>query len=754
MIKSILIRRATVNAPITEPIQISQNLQIAINNGTNITIFDPKLPSIHKSIINTGKETGNLLDPQDIYDVTNILHSEFLDGLGIRNLDNLMIENADSSFTISRLYEPLISSHKWSFIDPTSKDCYLGVLLTTSELILLKRNTLVLGNYSAEFFVFHQLLDHLYLPIENLSPTGDVVVSKTQFNSLIVKLFEFSQVVSANNVFHDLLAIVNGNKEISIYYIQEGLPKINSINTIKDYVKIMWTSWKTFEGKQSSFLILTSTKNEIDILQLFYDPKSETFEMGQFKEVSNKSRFLVSHVSTLQFKNTELIVLVQANFIKLYELQSNGDSQLSFQSKLSCGYTAAGVNLVVDNDKLIIDISFENGTFQRFELQDSQFQSVKAPKLLTSFVDRSIYTFQQAASKQDEEITDDIALNDNIELTGKFINLGTKFIEQNGVLLLLHKTVANTLNYTINSLRKYSVSWIPINSLGINYTPVIDAHATSLAHINSKWFTKYTEIPPVPRLLQEENASTDISSFLSTLDKFKSENFSLYSQLIQDLDSKNPQKSSSLPNSLYTNIQSNPTIKNLQILYNFNLVLVLSLNAISTKASSYKEFNKAVQELKDEQVAIKESIRNYLIQTVFSFLGNFDGPLDNFDKFLLLNYYLILGKKFAVKKVPQTARIEVTTTFVSESFQLTRDEQVDDQEKFEKTVNSESNHQWTRCELTTLPLIDLVNKRDELSMHNYIASNYGIEPDSIAHILLTTINYCPYTGNKTFNVEV
>lgn len=741
MIKSLPIRRAKVNAPITDPIQISKNLQISINNGTNITILDPKLPTIHKSIINMGKEAGNLLDPQELYDVTNIMNLEFIETLGIRNLDNLMIEDIDGPFTLSRLYEPLVSSHKWSFIDPNTRDCYLGVLLTTSELIILKRNTLDPGNYTAVFMVFHNLLEQLYLPIENLSPDGDVIVSKDQFNSLTVDAFEFSQVLNSDSQFVDLLCIINHNRDVSIYYLQEGLPQAVTTKAAKNYIKITWVPWTSVSGKQSSLLLLTSTQNGVDVLHLSYDPHSEIFDVVGIKPVLQQSRFLVTNVSTINFQGSEYIVVVQANFIKLFKLEQNGETKLSNQSQLNCSCIPAGVNpFISDQNRLIIDISYENGTFQRFEFKDSQLQPSKTPKLLNSFVDRSIYTYQQIESKVDDETTDD-----NIPFTGKFVNLGTKLIEQSGMLLVIHKTVARAINYTINSLQQYVVSWIPINSLGVNFNPKSDTNATSLAQINSIWFTKYAEIPPVPRLVQENNVVADINNFVSVITKFKTENFRQLSYLI---DSETNQAASNLQQVISTNVHANPTVKSLQLLFNFNITYLKSLNTLHSKAVDNEELKKAIEEINKEQTTIKDQLRNIFIGTTLSYLDTADMPLDTFDQFLVMNYFLILGKEKKISKMPSSAKIVLTTPFLSESFTISLGQKVD------TTINSDSNHHWSRCALTMFPLIDLVNKRDELLTHNYMAYNYDLDPNSIVHTLLTTLNYCVYTGNKTYNVGV
>lgn len=741
MIKSLLIRRAKVNAPITDPIQISKNLQIAINNGTNITILDPKLPTIHKSIINMGNESGNLLDPQELYDVTNIMNLEFIETLGIRNLDNLMIEDIDGPFTLSRLYEPLVSSHKWSFIDPNTRDCYLGVLLTTSELIILKRNSLDPGDYKAAFMVFHNLLDQLYLPIENLSADGDVIVSKDQFNSLTVDAFEFSQVVNADGQFIDLLCIVNHNRDVSIYYLQAGLPQAVTTKAVKDYIKITWVPWTSMGGKQSSLILLTSTQNEVDVLHLSYDPHSEHFEVVGIKPVLQKSRFLITNVSTINFQRSEFIIVVQTNFIKLFKIELNGVTKLSNQSQLSSSCNPAGVNCFISDEKrLIIDISYENGTFQRFEFRDSQLQPSKSPKLLNSFVDRSIYAYQQNESKADEETTDD-----NIPLTGKFVNLGTKLIDQSGMLLLIHKTVAKAINYTIPSLQQYVVSWIPINSLGVNFIPKLDSNATSLAQINSIWFTKYSEIPPVPRLVQENNVVADISNFVSVIAKFKSENFK---QISQHIDNDTYQAASSLQQAISTNVHANPAIKNLMLLFNFNVTYLKSLNTLLSKAANNDELKKTIEDIKNEQTTIEDQIRSFFISTTLNYLDTVDISLDTFDQFLVMNYFLLLGKQKQSPKIPSSAKIVLTTPFLSESFTTSLGQKID------PTINSDSNHRWSRCALTMFPLIDLVNKRDELHTHNYIAYNYDLDPNSIAHTLLTTQNFCLYTGNKTYNVGV
>lgn len=650
------IKRANVALAVLEPLQTSQNSQVAINNGTHITILDPKLPSL---------ASGKVLDPKQIYDTTTILHHNQIEDFGIRHITSFVIDTLDEPFNFNRVLDPQVASHKWSPINPNTRDCYLGVLYNTGELYIVKRDALNANHYTPQFKVLSHLFDQLHLPREN-KHEGQIHLTSSQLRSLWVTSFSFGQL---NGV--DVVSIATAGGDVAIHSLTPDFRKLASFSA-KYYVKQHWGAWHNAE----SHVVFVADDNSVDVVTI-----DASFTVGEVDTVLPASRFLVSHITITE----TFLVVVNTTTITVIDLQSHKHHSQPLRSH---SY-AVGV-LVTDT----VDVAHDNGAFELFDFPNLSPRNV--PKALASLVKRETYKHQLI----------------NPDTVPRFINLAYSYNTTTGIALLAHKVGAkNALSYQSESQGEFLVSFLPWGEA--KEVP----HETALSSLNRLWFTEYDELPPLP---------TEAGEF-DRLETFKEKHF--------PLQKHKPVAASLLAQHLHANFSASSEITTLHRRYNFNLVY---LKALALAGDGPLEENLFYSQLKQEQTEIESDIRLRLSTLLLSY------PLEvasEVDKYVLLSHHLVL--KAPLKSVTK-AQIKLTTSFFEEEFKTSKALRIDPHE-----ATSLSRHKWSRCALTLLPLVELNNRVDEQRKFNYVSDGKG----GITNQILSTLNYCVFTGNKTYNVE-
>lgn len=754
MIKNIPIGRANVAGGITDPLQWSENLQLAINNGSQLTILDPKLPLIHQSITSSnygdGSSSFTMLDPKKLFDISIILDSESIDSLNLRNLDNIIIESANENFSFGRITEPLITSHYWSPLSPTSKDCYLGVLFNTSELLILQRSNLRPSNYAVKINVFQELLSKLHLPEESFSG-GEISMNYEQYLSLKVQSFRFNQITS-NNEARLFLSLGLANNSISICELYTGLPVLLNINIGEAIFKHSWSPWYIKAEKYHSYLVVTTPTNSVILYELTFDLNSNSIDSSEPVCLQKSSRFLISQCDFHQVGNTMLLMITNTQKLKVFTIDTMKNIREA-NHDLSTSSLVTGTFDVTENESILdINIAFETGQFElvQFDLKTGKLQPKVPHNSLTKFVSKNLHKYQLYNSKQhDVEESENNATTPFLSnvVEGNFINYCTR-LNSNGLVSIIYRIYPkNVLNYTILSKFEFNIGFIPIREL---YSQVEGnkLSCTSLSYLNQLWFNKYNEIPKFPKLISDNNQD-EINTFNESIQSFKANNFIDIKDVVIDISNIEDFRKY-----LMINFIENATIKNLQYLFNFNTIVLKSLGILTSRFPDLDNLSEVSRHIDHEQKQIEKIIIKHLCKLIISFVNQNNPQITSkLDQFIVINYYLIMSEtdtKFE-SKFPIDAEIKLSTRFFEESFRVSINDIIEDDTT--DMVTSTTNHKWSRCKLTFLPILELKNKVDELKMFNYIIYEHMPEESWMANTLMETLDFCIYSGNKKYEIS-
>lgn len=754
MIKNIPIGRANVAAGITDPLQWSENLQLAINNGSQLTILDPKLPLIHQSITSStygdGSSSFTMLDPKKLFDISCILDSESIDGLNLKNLDNIIIESANEKFSFGRITEPLITSHYWSPLNPTSKDCYLGVLFNTSELLIFQRSNFRPSNYAVKINVFHELLSKLHLTDESFS-NGEISMNYEQYLSLKVQCFRFNQITS-NNETRLFLSLGLANNKISICELSDGLPVFLNIDIGETIFKHSWSPWLIKAGKYHSYLVVTTSMNSVILYELTFDPNSNSINSSEPVCLQKSSRFLISQCSFHPIGNAMLLMVTNTKKLKVFTIDTLSKVHEANHDLSTCSLVTGTFNVSENEAVLDINIAFETGQFELvlFDLKTRSIQAKPPHNSLTKFVSKNLHKYQLYNSKQhDVEESENNAttpfLNNVVE--GNFINYCTR-LNSNGLVSMIYRIYPkNVLNYTILSKFEFNIGFIPIREL---YTQMEGTRlsCTSLSYLNQLWFNKYNEIPKFPKLISD-NKQDEINSFTESIQNFKKNNLIDISDAVIGINNI-----TDLRKYLIVNFVENVTIKNLQYLFNFNTIVSKSLSILTSKFPDTNNISEVERQIDREQKQIERIIIKHLCKLIVSFVNQYNPEItSNLDQFIVINYYLLMSETDTTfeSKFPIETEIKLSTRFFEESFRVSVNDIIDDDTT--DMITSTTNHKWSRCKLTLLPILELKNKVDELKMFNYIIYEHMPNESWIINTLMETLDFCIYSGNKKYEIS-
>lgn len=743
MIKGINITRTSVSSSITNPGQWSDNLQLAINNGIQITLLDPKLPNIHKSIISStsftndagtndiskssnGNDTKNCLDTdkvssaestkpvnrnnvlnaKEMFEQSTILHIDLLIQMDVCKFNKLTVTSNNEDFWFSRIGEPLIIKHQWLPISVTNKDCKLAVLLNTGELLIFERGSKQLQDYRLKFNLFDIILKEL-----DIKDAPEISVDYQEF--LLLKIKDFNGNKQGET---PVLTVLNGKNQVAVYDLSMQLQ-------FKTDLSFDVASYQIRFSPNNALIAFATTDNKVVIYNNTEDSYTTLVESSRFK--INK---ILWHNDTLIFNSTNALYVYS-----LYKGLSSGE--------LSPKSNVADITVLDDN----IIISTEIGGFYAYNFEAQLCNSSSSvSSSLEEFVSTSLLKYQLASNFNNEEITKNY-LN---MMEGNFLTFSSH-TNNNGMFLIIYKIYPRTnINYTIMSRDEFNIGFV--NPTPLSHT--LDNFQTSLSFISKLWFENFDGLLVFPKNFQITSIGF-IEKFMHSLKTFKSKIFkTTMTDLPEYIQISNIPKLVSFESYLIENFTTHPKVIECQRLFNFNEIVMTSNNTLRRKLESFQGVDESIvsgidafnSDLSDQQVQIRTLIMRCLISLVFEFVSHTGLEKDKLpllDEFLLLGYANFYGKS-GVSYEERT--ISFTTDFVSESFTLTKDSQ------FEELIVSNSGHKWSRCALTLLPLLDFNTKTDELGRFNYLETSKDIPSDSLTFGLLTTLDFCIFTGNKLY----
>ncbi|CUM66359.1 uncharacterized protein PRCAT00004023001 [Priceomyces carsonii] len=757
MIKDLILQRVDASSSIHDPFQCSENLQIAINNGSQLTILDPKLPLLHQSI--NSVNDIKVLDPKGIFTPNTILYPEALDSLPLRSFNRVVVETLDEGFNFSGINEPMITSQKWSPVDPYSRDCLLGVLFNTCELLIFERANNHPDQYTVKYNLFDQLILQLHL---ESSDSTEIFVTNDQLEYLRIKSFDFTLITSSMESIL-LLSVISNNGTLMIYKlgIDSSLQVLSSFQTNQNVVKHQWSEWRENDGKITSYLSLICSDNSVSFVTADFDIKTDHIAILIPQTIIKKSRFLISQVKWICTRFDVILIVTSTDSLKIIYINDIIDQKVLVQRLSNFNFISSIISCHT-NEILTLIIGFENGEFESFilDLKKKILSSKQLNKLLSNFVSKSLYKFQLTNSSRDEQELMEVKMENEIsspsitpkppsDLTRPYLSqivegdftLCGMSLSSRGIISIVYKIVPkNVMNYTILSKSELHIGFLHAAELCNDSEP--ETKLTSIQFINQLWLTNYKNIAAFPKLLGDKQE--EISKFVFNILAFKEENLIDIDKLSLIID--NNAINSNFTSYLLQNFNNNVGLKKLQILYNFNLVLLGSLKIL--KQYDNEDCNKLLTKLHNEQEQIDHLISKHLSKIILNYIH--EKTHDEYDKFLAISHFLQLGapdEDQYKKSLPESSEISVQTKFFQETFKAT----IDDINTEQVLIKSTSDHHWSRCKLTLLPLLEMTNNIDELNKFNYVPGLVCTNGNAFTNQLRRSINYCIITGNKTYS---
>ncbi|RLV93691.1 hypothetical protein JA1_002446 [Spathaspora sp. JA1] len=718
-IKTFRLLRVDASLSGNDPLQWSENGQLALNGYNQITLLEPKLPSLYQTIQKVNDDVI-VLDPKYLFQLTTILDGDSTLPLG--NFNNLTFASEqDEPFTISNIFEYVVVSHQWTSTFDTSRDNLLGVLFNTGEFLVLGRKNFQTNKYFVFVNMFEVLADQFGVEKDN----DKYVVDANEMFALKVKSFHFSTVGSTL-----LVSIVNGNNSLLVYKIDQesyDLELLASIDNSFRIIKQKWSNWN--DG--TSFITVVSPENSLHTFKLTYDNNELTISESTL--AIQPSRFKLSQLEYVYYKHNSILVSTFTGKLILI------DSDQKYEYTLDTYTTCVSITSGIIEKILTLILAFENGTFTtvQYDLELKKIELVPTDKSLASFVDSvlSVYQLENMDAEDEEGATGDSAEEGLVVLQGI-----KRF--SNNILSVQYKTIPkNALVYRIQSQLESQLQFIQLETPIDEYKPQPN-NKTSIGKVVEFWFENFTKVPELSNNFELERTER-IDKFIDDLQTFKQEQLS---EIDLQIDSK--KLNSDFSAMLDENFNQNVKVNQLQYQHTFTKLFINSLNGLKEDNDKLKTY---LEQCKLDIAAIERKISIYLKQLIFKFVKDNKIEITNeFDKYLMIsNYQRLCLLDIGVKtNIPEKSNFTIGTKFYSETFEVN----VDDPIRDDDLLVSITGHGWTTCALSNLPILQMNNIRDELAQFNYIIPDEQFEPGLVTD-LLKTINYCYLSGNKTYKLK-
>lgn len=710
MLSLLTVLRAVVAPGLSGPVQHSQTMQLAINNVTHLTIMEPRLPLLHRClapkksvpVAALDASQGAPLDSSVFYEVTSVFEVENLSRYGFLVFSNILLREAERRFGFSRINDPSIVSHAWSEVDPVTRDCYLGVLLNTGEVFVLKRESLDRSSYKVVFRSFSVIMDSWGVGPENLSADGEMILNAQQWLELKVTSFSFGP--------QHTVCVAHESGQISVYTL-EGV-KVAELGSEGYVTKQIWA------GTRLYYVMADNSVHGCEFEPDFSGLRHHA------QVIKPASRFLISQLAW-----AGRLVVVDPASLHLVDLDFEPVS-------LKLPYRATVVSLPVAESETAFTcaVCYETGHVLTVEipkvgLGTSELE-LSSPELWRQFRTEVLQRYADSLARDQARATSDMfkpyaeeCPEASMTLYGVVPSLGGSLAVVYGMApkgLVSHVTMVG---------KKFTVGFMP-SLLSGKASP--DPQLSTLAAVNNAIMAHLHLLPTVDKGVVDGEPAA-VEQFVGSVDKW---NTTLQDSL-PDADvhlTYTPQPT--LVESLVANLQQSTAARRLQQRFVLNLAAIQTLEAVKAKKAAQHEcVDKQLVQLAEQQDSISSALRLHLAQCVRAF-EPFESPTDQF----------ILATFAALQGVQMDAALTIFTDLCTETFQTTSTS-----ENFLKYAQSTSGHAWPRCDRSLLPIMELTNQADELQCHNYTAQSSDA---AILEAFRKTINHCLFTGTRTFNIKI
>lgn len=721
--KPIVVGRAVVEPALLEPVQCSENLQIAINNSDHITILDPIIPLLHNCIEQGTKENDlkGTIELNRFHDVQRVFNIPDLDSLGFQIFSRLLIKDGEDMFSFGRIAEPSIAGIQWSKVDDLTRDCYLGVLLNTGEVLVLKRTTQDAGQYNVIFRSFTCILDQMNLPQNRLTEEQDLIITNSELQELQITSFTF---IKTHNGEH-LISLAHKSGELTIHQLLPGLPLVSRVNVNGILVTQVWS-------EELSTLALARSDNSVVtiVFDKNYQPK------GNPTMVKKPSRFLVSRI---QFLSSDILIVTDTQKLHVYTHGSASHCELPYLSNI------LGLSYFKQESSHIVLLTFESAKLMIISISEGNCSILQPPTLWASFVNRRILQFQHACQIEQNRAPSEAfkpLLNDKVDVN--FHLYGSQLCANGYIALVYNIVPKNVIHHDTRSKAEFKVDMLPLQSLqpSVNLMPPV---GSSIAAIQRLLIQEAKQVP----LLSSAGATDGDESLISYLDSlFQWKKVTFVNP--REVKLKHDQRDT-LKEALMLEFRENAHVNELQRLFLFNVYILETLEALKAKNTSSEAMQSSVASITEEQTLIRSLILRYLRRLVLAHWNPLNSNLDA-DRYIILTFYKLLpsDQQNAFSNVPESAKLIESTDLFTETFSLNQKDAIPD--NFEQFALSESSHTWRRCDLTLLPIMQLNHKTDELG--GFVYANVNTTTSELAAVLLSELNYCIYTGTRAFELKI
>ncbi|CAK9440382.1 uncharacterized protein LODBEIA_P44820 [Lodderomyces beijingensis] len=712
MITDLTLPRVDLAFGRNEPVQWSENLQLALNSYSELLIVEPRFPSYHHAITKTRNQTT--LNAKEIFRIGLGLHTESISKLPLGKFVNVVFKDGDEFYS-GLVNDPAVVLHQWTLNFKSTRDCWLGVLFNTSELLVLGRENYKKSyNYRVKINVFETLVQLYDIPYYD----GKWWVSAEECRHLRVKFFTFNTI---NDVLY--LALVDLANRVSIFKWETNkLHLVSSHDFAKSILRVYW--------KENIFLVV-GLDNSVTVLSNELDHSSQ---VSPSQSAQNQKNEIVLH------QGKHYIVCVFTSKVVIFD----EDESFEFDTHSWCA--CSSLNVGVLENKLNLLLSFEDGKFLRldFDLETKCFQTRDNGQSLDLFVARALYNFEVNTNGEENEVGE-----------GSLIIQGATSISDN-ILAVVSKVIPKRgLHLRIPSENSVQLSFVRLEKPVKRFNDEI-SNTTSLAKLAKLYLESYMEFPAIVDAIATTHYDK-VNAFYTEIGLFTDKMLASDEKKLTYSGGSNG--GGGLAQVLKSHFLENAKVKDLQ--FKHTLARLLS-NAIETHITSNNKAAKMLLEsVSVTRDLIESKIKHYLTSLVLDACASQSGEFDAYDTFVLLSMQKLHSwdKNSSDTTLPDKVSITVKGgRTITETFEIASRSSSSPQfqpqpqaESSKRMVFSVSKHGWATCDLTNLPILTMHNQVDELNQFRYFSVS---EVDSkIVKTLLNTLGYCYISGNRRYDIR-
>ncbi|KAI5957437.1 hypothetical protein KGF57_003131 [Candida theae] len=383
-----------------DPIQLSDNLQLTLNSYNELAIVEPRFPSYHNAINKSRHRT--VLNTKEIFSTGSILYSEAVGNLPVGRFKDVVFKDGDEFYNITA-QEPIIVEQKWSTINPNTRDCLLGVLFSTGEMLVLGReNHNQIYNYKVKVNVFEALAKLYEIPFFE----GKWYVSAEEFKRLRLKYFAF---------YGSELAVVDLTNRITIFDFD--LNVVKQVDFAKEIAKLFW---------EKNTLLVIGRDNSISVVK------------DDVKEIHPAQRGHFQKAKIVQYQEDILVIVVFMS--KVVVLGSGGTHEFDTETWNTCTSIIAG-----RSKQLSIVLAYEDSTILTLSFDGGNLSKIPNDLSWAMFKERVLNRFQM--SFEGGSIEGSIILHGVEPITDNILGVVYKVLPKNAIHFRIPSEISVNLSF-------------------------------------------------------------------------------------------------------------------------------------------------------------------------------------------------------------------------------------------------------------------------------------------------------------------